>query len=68
MCRGRDGAFHDRNNLIWNYQRLFLKLFKWKQRDKKESETRHLVLCLSIKHLWSADQVEFPFHTVKNVI
>lgn len=39
MCRGRDGGFHDRNHLIWNYQWLFLRLFKWKQKHNAESET-----------------------------
>lgn len=42
MCRGLDGGFHDRNHLIWNYQRLFFsRLFEWKQKTQcKERNCR----------------------------
>lgn len=35
MCRGRDGGFHDRNHLIWNYRQLFFsRLFEWKEKTQ----------------------------------
>lgn len=41
MCRDRD-----RNQLIWNYQWLFLRLFKWNQKHNAESETVDSAFCV----------------------
>lgn len=42
MCQDRE-----RNHLIWNYQWLFMRLFKWNQNYNAESETVYLGFCVN---------------------